>query len=65
MTVIELAKLLARHIAQGRGDWEISIFQWEHGQQPADSLEIRPGGQLEFYSGTAQPALVEELDDLI
>lgn len=65
MTAIELAKLLARHIAQGRGDWEISIFQWEHGQQPATSLEVRPGGQLELYSGTNDPGGVEDLDDLI
>lgn len=65
MTVTELAKQLARHIAQGRGDWEVSVFQWEHGQQSVDALEVRPGGQLEIYSGTGRPAEVEELDELI
>lgn len=65
MTVIELAKLLGRHIAQGHGDYEVSVFQWEHGQEKLDAVEIRPGGQLEFYSGTARPEPVDDLDGLI
>lgn len=41
MTVTEAAKLLAQHIAQGRGDWQFGAFQWGQGSEPV--VDIIPG----------------------
>jgi hypothetical protein len=47
----DLGRLVAQHLGQGKGDWEINIFQWEHQSQPVTDFLERPG-ILEFYSGT-------------
>lgn len=60
MTVIELAKLLNTHISQGRGNWDVTLFQWEHGQQSLDAVEARPHGSLDLYSNTGKPAPASE-----
>ena len=75
MKLSQLAKLVGQHLAQGKADWEIHIFQWEHESQPVTDLLERPG-ILEFYSNTDGQPLVDpksqqpsaaddELDDLI
>lgn len=75
MKLSQLAKLVGQHLAQGKADWEIHIFQWEHESQPVTDLLERPG-ILEFYSNTdgqpwvdpktqRPPAADDELDDLI
>lgn len=51
MKLSDLGRLVAQHLAQGKGDWEINIFQWEHQSQPVTDFLERPG-ILEFYSGT-------------
>lgn len=62
MTVIELAKLLAAHAAQGRGHHAVALFQWQHGSELVTEIHIREGCErLELYSGTA-PA-TESADD--
>jgi len=53
MTVTELAKLLAQHIAQGRGDYQMTMFQWNHGMQEFTELVVREANEVvEMYSGT-------------
>lgn len=53
MTVTELAKLLAQHIAQGRGDYQMAIFQWNHGMQEFTDVLVREANEVvEMYSGT-------------
>lgn len=63
MTVIELAKLLASHISQGRGHHTAALFQWQHGSEPVTEAIPREGCEtLELYSGTA-PA--DDTSDLV
>ena len=76
MKLSDLGRLVAQHLAQGKGDWEVNIFQWEHQSQPVTDFLERPG-ILEFYSNTdgkAQPVRKPEpkqelehddIDDLI
>jgi hypothetical protein len=76
MKLSQLAKLVGQHLAQGKGDWEIHIFQWEHESQPVTDLLERTG-ILEFYSNTdgrpwtktlnfgQAPEAEEEFDELI
>lgn len=53
MTVTELAKLLAQHIAQGRGEYQMAIFQWNHGMQEFTEIVVREASEVvEAYSGT-------------
>lgn len=64
MTIIEAAKLLSAHIAQGRGHWQFNVFQWDHGTEPIDSIMVREGLEvLEVYSGPV-PA-TGDLEDLV
>lgn len=67
MTVTELAKLLAIHIAQGRGKHTVALFQWQHGSEPVTELQLREGClTLELYSGTTQaPEPVDDTSDLV
>lgn len=73
MTAIDLARLLSTAIAQGRGDFEVCVFQWGTGMEPVTALELRDGNQVvELYSNTVDvkeplPNLNPEpdLDDLI
>lgn len=51
MKLSDLGRLVAQHLAQGKGDWEVNIFQWEHQSQPVTDFLERPG-ILEFYSDT-------------
>lgn len=74
MKLSQLAKLVGQHLAQGKADWEIHIFQWEHESQPATDLLERPG-ILEFYSNSdghpwvdpkaQQPVVDDDFDELI
>lgn len=57
MKLSDLGRLVAQHLAQGKGDWEINIFQWEHQSQPVTDFLERPG-ILEFYSNTDGEAQV-------
>jgi hypothetical protein len=67
MTVIELAKLLGTHAAQGRGQWDIAVVQWEHGSQPVTEIHLREGCEaLELYSGTTPaPESADDTSDLV
>ena len=71
MTIIELAKLLASKISQGKGNWEVTAFQWHEGAQPVgDVLEREATNTIEFYShpdgaALANPVVEDDLDDLI
>lgn len=51
MKLSDLGRLVAQHLAQGKADWEVNIFQWEHQSQPVTDFLERPG-ILEFYSDT-------------
>lgn len=67
MKLSDLGRLVAQHLAQGKSDWEVNIFQWEHQSQPVTDFLERPG-ILEFYSDTdgkawAGPDLQAEDDD--
>ncbi|MGH9931485.1 MAG: hypothetical protein ACREA9_19940 [Pyrinomonadaceae bacterium] len=65
MTVTDAAKLLAQHIAQGRGDWQMAAFQWQRGSELITDIIPREGVQvLEVYSNQPETEPVE-LDDLI
>lgn len=76
MKLSELGRLVAQHLAQGKADWEVHIFQWDHQSQPVTDFLERPG-ILEFYSGTEGLAQVidkaeqkqaieyDEIEDLI
>lgn len=64
MTVIDLAKLLATHIAQGRGHHTVALFQWQYGSEPITEAFPRDAcGALELYSGTAPVSAPETVDD--
>ncbi len=68
MTLTEAAQLLARHIAQGRGDWQLGVHQWQHGLQDVTDLAVREGCEtVELYSGTnpTPPAEAQVEEDLI
>jgi hypothetical protein len=67
MTVIELAKLLGTHAAQGRGNYTVAVFQWAHGSQLVTEMHLREGClTLELYSGTTQaPENVDDTSDLV
>lgn len=67
MTVQDLAKLLAVHIAQGRARHEVAVFQWEHGSQPLTDVEHRDAVLvLELYTNTRPaPASASDVDDLL
>jgi hypothetical protein len=69
ITVSQAAKLLAQHIAQGRGKWHLAAFQWLHGSEMVTDLIPREGVQvLEIYTGTApekDQTPTDFLDDLI
>lgn len=67
MTTIELAKLLAIHISQGRGHHTVALFQWLHGSEPVTDLIPREGCLvLELYSGTAPaPEPTDDTSDLV
>lgn len=65
MTVIDLAKILASHISQGRGKHSVALFQWQHGSEPVTELIPRDACEaLELYSGTV-PATTDDTSDLI
>ena len=67
MTVTELAKILARHIQQGRGEFQVCAHQWNYGCEPATEVLTRDSAaQLEIYTGTepyAEPAPGHRQDD--
>lgn len=67
VTVQDLAKLLAVHIAQGRARHEVALFQWEHGSEPLTDVEPRDAVPvLELYSNThPAPASASDVDDLL
>lgn len=72
MTVTELARQLGIHIAQGRGDHQVALFQWEHAAEGLTEVLARDeAGLLELYSGTVPGAVgcaspvVDDLGDLI
>jgi len=63
MNVIDLAKILASHISQGRGKHSVALFQWQHGSEPATELIPRDACDvLEIYSGTVP---TDDTSDLI
>ncbi len=63
MTITELARLLGSHIAQGRGHYELAVFQWQHGYELVTELVPREGAEvLELYSGT-RPVIAPPGDD--
>ncbi len=54
MTAIELAKILGRHIAQGRGEHEVCMFQWGYGAQVVGAALLREGvDAIELYSNVS------------
>lgn len=73
MTATELTKLLAAAIAQGRGDFDVCVFQWGTGMEPVTALELRDGNLVvELYSNTVDVKAPlpnmnpgPDLDDLI
>lgn len=69
MNAIELAKLMATNIAQGRGEFEVKLFQWLHQAESITEVLVRPGtNEIELYSGTAPAsaaAPTDEDDDLL
>lgn len=51
LSVRDAARRLGQEIAAGRGDYTLSVFQWEHGNQLIDSIHLRDGcGTVELYS---------------
>ena len=63
MKLSELGRLIGRHLAQGKGDWEVNIFQWEHQSQPVTDV-LERHGIVEFYSGTdGKPASTQKIEE--
>lgn len=51
LSVRDAARRLGQEIAAGRGDYPLSVFQWEHGNQLIDSIHLRDGNEtVEMYS---------------
>lgn len=51
LSVRDAARRLGQEIAAGRGDYSLSVFQWEHGNQLIDSIHLRDGCEtVELYS---------------
>ncbi len=64
MTVEELAKELAKHIAAGGGHHLVTVFQWQHGSEEVTETRVRDGFALELYTGTqAAEPVTEPLDE--
>ncbi|MFA7188513.1 MAG: hypothetical protein WC117_00325 [Sphaerochaetaceae bacterium] len=53
MNLIKLAKLLGQHIAQGKGEYQVAMFQREHGSEPVTEIFVREVADIvELYSST-------------
>jgi hypothetical protein len=72
MTVIELAKLLSTKISQGKGNFQVAVFQWHEGSQLlGDVLEREGRNEIELYSKPEGAELAnpepeaDEFDELI
>jgi hypothetical protein len=68
VTVIQLAKLLTTKISQGKGNFQVAVFQWHEGSQLlGDVLEREGCNEIELYSqpAAAEPEAEEEFDELI
>lgn len=51
LSVRDAARRLGQEIAAGRGEYALSVFQWEHGNQLIDSIHLRDGNEtVELYS---------------
>ena len=51
LSVRDAARRLGQEIAAGRGEYALSVFQWEHGNQLIDSIHLRDGNEtVEMYS---------------
>lgn len=63
LSVRDAARRLGQEIAAGRGDYSLSVFQWEHGNELIDSIHLRDGCEtVELYS---QPQVKQGTETMI
>lgn len=63
LSVRDAARRLGQEIAAGRGEYTLSVFQWEHGNQLIDSIHLRDGNEtVELYS---QPQVKQGTETMI
>lgn len=69
ITAAQLAKILGVQIAQGRGDFEVCVHQWNVGMEPVTAIHLRDGCQaVELYTNTTECVPEtghDDVDDLI
>ena len=63
LSVRDAARRLGQEIQAGRGEYNLSVFQWEHGNQLIDSIHLRDGCEtVELYS---QPQVKQGTETMI